>query len=121
MQRHQRLEEDIKIAVSDIILRDVKHPNINGIISVTRVELTPDQKYAKIFISIFNVDDKTKVLNALIKSVGYIRYELGKKVKLRYLPDLEFKLDDSMEYGAHMDQIIDNLEKKEKSQKEEQQ
>lgn len=119
MQRHQRLEEDIKVAISDIILRDVKHPSINGIISVTRVELTPDQKYAKVFISIFNADDKEKVLNALIKSVGYIRYELGKKVKLRFLPDLEFKLDDSMEYGAHMDQLINNLEKSDMSQNKE--
>lgn len=109
MQRHQRLEEDIKIAISEIILRDVKNPNIEGIISITSVELTQDQKYAKVYVSIFNAKDKQKVLNALKKSLSFVRYELGKKVKLRYVPAIELELDNSMEYGEHMDRVINSL------------
>ena len=54
MQRHERLEQDVKIALSDIIMNEVKEPSVTGLISVTDVKITPDQKYAKVYVSILN-------------------------------------------------------------------
>ncbi len=110
MQKHQRLEEDFKIALSDVILHEIKNPNIDGIISVTSVKITPDQKYANAYVSVFNAD-KEKVIISLQKSVGYIKNEVSKKVKMRNIPNITFQIDNSMEYGAKMDKLIDNLKK----------
>ena len=106
MQRHERLEQDVKIALSDIIMNEVKEPSVTGLISVTDVKITPDQKYAKVFISIFGKTNKQKVLDALTKATGFIKKELGSRVRMRNMPSITFELDDSMEYGAHMDKVI---------------
>ena len=106
MQRHERLQQDVKIALSDIIRNDVKEPSVTGLISVTDVKITPDQKYAKVYVSIFFFFYKNKVLEALKKATGFIKMELGKRVRMKNMPAITFELDDSMEYGAHMDKVI---------------
>ena len=106
MQRHERLQQDVKIALSDIIRNDVKEPPVTGLISVTDVKITPDQKYAKVYVSIFGKCNKNKVLEALKKATGFIKMELGKRVRMKNMPAIIFELDDSMEYGAHMDKVI---------------
>ncbi|MNI67785.1 Ribosome-binding factor A [compost metagenome] len=111
MQRHQRLEEDVKIALSNIVSYEIKHPDVTGLLSVTRVQITPDQKYAKVFVSIYNTADNSKVLSALQKSSNFVRHELGQRVKMRILPSIVFELDSSIEYGAHMNKVIDDLKK----------
>ena len=68
MQRHERLEQDVKVALSDIILHEVKNPSVTGLISVTDVKITPDQKYAKVYVSIFGKQNKQKVIDALKKA-----------------------------------------------------
>jgi len=118
MQRHERLEQDVKIALSDIILNEVKEPSVTGLISVTDVKITPDQKYAKVYISIFGKQNKTKVIDALKKASGFIKKELGRRVRMRNIPALLFELDDSMEYGAHMDKVINEVIKKDNENKE---
>lgn len=111
MQKHQRLEEDFKIAISNIIQNDIKNPNVTGIISVTGVSITPDQKYAKVYISIFGVEDKEKVLSSLKKSIGYIKSRIVTMVKLRLVPEIIFEMDNSFEYGAHIDKILKDIKK----------
>ncbi len=106
MQRHERLQQDVKRAISDIIRNDVKEPSVTGLISVTDVKITPDQKYAKVYVSIFGKCSKSKVLEALKKATGFIKMELGKRVRMKNMPSITFELDDSMEYGAHMDKVI---------------
>ena len=93
MQRHERLEQDIKVALSSIITYEVKEPEVSGMISVTDVKVTPDQKYATVYVSIYGKKNK-------------------EKVKMRNIPDLIFKLDNSMEYGEYMDKVIDEVIKK---------
>lgn len=115
MQRHQRLEQDVKVALSQIISYDVKEPSVTGMISVTDVKITPDQKYAKIYISIFGKQNKQKVIDALKKASGYIRSELGRRVRMRNIPSLQFEIDDSIEYGIHMDKVIDEVINKDKN------
>lgn len=115
MQRHERLEQDTKVALSSIVSYEIKDASVEGaIISVTDVQITPDQKYAKVFISIFGKQNKQKVIDALNKASGYIRGSLGNKVKMRNVPALTFALDDSVEYGAHMDKVINEVMKKDK-------
>ncbi len=117
MQRHERLEQDVKIALSDIIMNEVKEPSVTGLISVTDVKITPDQKYATVYVSIYGKTNKNKVVDALTKAKGFIKKELGRRVRMRNIPEITFKLDNSMEYGEHMDKVIkevmdkDNLDK----------
>lgn len=113
MQRAQRLEQDVKVALSKIISYEVKEPSVTGLISVTDVKITPDQKYAKVYVSIFTKGDNKKVLEALKKASGFIRSSLGTKVRMRNIPELHFEIDDSMEYGQKMDKLIDEVVKKE--------
>lgn len=117
MQKHQRLEQDVKVALSNIIAYDVKEPSVTGLISVTDVKITPDQKYAKVYVSVFGKQNKEKVIEALKKATGYIKGELARKVRMRNIPSLQFELDDSIEYGAYMDKVIDEVMKKDEENK----
>ncbi|MDO4282947.1 MAG: 30S ribosome-binding factor RbfA [Clostridia bacterium] len=117
MQRHERLEQDVKFALSEIILNEVKEPSVTGLISVTDVKITPDQKYAKVYVSVFGKQNKTKVIDALKKASGFIKLELGRRVRMRNMPELIFELDDSMEYGAYMDKVIQEVIKKDNENK----
>lgn len=115
MIRHERLEQDVKVALSKIISYEIKDPDVDGMISVTDVKITPDQKYAKVYISIFGKKNKNKVLEALKKASGYIKRELSKKVSMRNIPEIIFELDNSMEYGEHMDKVINDVINKDKN------
>ena len=117
MQRHERLEQDVKIALSDIIMNEVKEPSVTGLISVTDVKITPDQKYAKVYVSIFGKQNKNKVVDALKKATGFIKRELGRRVRMRNMPDITFELDNSIEYGEHMDKVIKEVMEKDNMNK----
>lgn len=108
MERIRRLEQDTKLALSNIINYEVKNKEVDGLISVTDVRITPDQKYMTVFVSIFG-KNSNKVLEGLNKSNGFIKNMLSNKVKFRIMPEITFKIDDSMEYGAKMDKLIDEV------------
>ncbi len=114
MQRIDRLEQDTRLALSNIINYEVKNPDVDGLISVTDVKITPDQKYATVYVSIYG-KKADKVLQGLTKSSGFIKNELSKKVKFRIMPEITFKLDDSINYGAKMDKLIDEVIKTDKN------
>ena len=82
---------------------------MTGLISVTKVKVTNDLKYAKIYVSILNAKDVKETMTALKKSAGFIRSELARKVNLRNTPELLFELDDSLEYGAKIDTILKEI------------
>lgn len=109
-KRMGRIEEEIKRIVSGVIANDLKDPRINSLISVTGVTVSNDLKYANIYVSIFdgkeNHDSTIKLLN---KMKGFIRKELGLKIKLRCIPELTFKLDNSITYGSHIDEILTRI------------
>jgi ribosome-binding factor A len=98
-------------------MNEVKEPSVTGLISVTDVKITPDQKYAKVYVSIFGKQNKNKVVDALKKATGFIKKELGKRVRMRNMPDITFELDNSMEYGEHMDRVIKEVMKKDNMNK----
>ena len=116
MERNRRLEQDAKLALSNIINYEVKNKDVDGLISVTDVKITPDQKYMTVYVSIFG-KSKVKALEGLNKSNGFIKNMLSNKVKFRVMPEITFKIDDSMEYGAKMDKLIDEVVKKDNNEK----
>ncbi|MGI6174896.1 MAG: 30S ribosome-binding factor RbfA [Christensenellales bacterium] len=106
--RMERINEEVKKAVSDIILMEIKDPQVSSICSVTSCEVTNDLKHAKIFVSVLDDEKKRqRSIDALNRAAGFITRELGKRVKLRALPRLSFRLDTNIEYGIHMSKMID--------------
>ena len=106
-----RINEELMKEISHIITYELKNPDATGMISVTRVKITPDLKYAKISVSILNSKNVKETLAGLKKSSGYLRSELAKMVNLRNTPELVFELDESLEYGARIDSILNNIMK----------
>jgi ribosome-binding factor A len=112
--RVRRVAEQIKKDVSSIINSDIKDPRVAGITSVTEVKLTKDLRYASIYVSIYGSEtEKDETLQTLIRATGFIRSEVGRRVRLRYTPEINFFLDKSIEYGAHIEDVIKSLKKEE--------
>ena len=107
--RLNRIDEELKKEISSIISYELKNPRITGLISVTKTKITPDLKYAKVYVSILNSKNLKETFANLKKSSGYIRTEIAKRINLRITPELVFEIDDSMEYGAKIDQILKEI------------
>lgn len=104
-----RINEELKKEISSIISFELKDPNLTGLISVTRAQITPDLKYAKIYVSILNAKSNEKTMKALQDSSGFIRTEIAKRINLRITPQIIFELDDSLEYGAKIESILKEI------------
>ncbi len=104
-----RIEEEYKKELSHIIGYELKNPNVTGLISVTKVKVTNDLKFAKVYVSILNAKNVKETIAGLKKSSGFIRSELARRVNLRNTPELIFELDDSLEYGARIDSILKDI------------
>jgi ribosome-binding factor A len=105
-----RTNDDIQFALSSL-LREIKDPRVQqGMISVTRVETTGDLRYAKVWLSVMGMKDEKEFRRGLKSASGWLRKELGSRVKLRYTPELVFEIDHSIEYGAHINQVISSLD-----------
>ena len=111
-----RIDEEYRKEISQIIGYELKNPNVTGMISVTKVKVTNDLKFAKVYVSILNSKNVKDPLAGLKKSSGYIRSELAKRVNLRNTPELIFELDDSIEYGAKIDSILKEIMPKKEEQ-----
>lgn len=105
-----RTNDDIQRVLASR-LRDVKDPRVQqGMISVTRVETTGDLRYAKVWLSVLGMENEKEFKRGLRSASGWLRRELGSALNLRYTPELVFELDHSIEYGAHISQVIDALD-----------
>ena len=104
-----RIDEELKKEISNVISYDLKNPNITGLISVTKAKITPDLKYAQIYVSILNSKNTKETLAALKKSSGFVRTEVAKRINLRITPEIIFVLDDSIEYGERIDKILKEI------------
>lgn len=109
--RFNRIDEELKKELSNIINYELKNPKVTGMVSVTRAQITPDLKYAKVYVSILNAKSNEETLEGLKQSAGFMRSELAKRINLRITPELVFVLDDSLEYGAKIDSILKDLNK----------
>lgn len=111
--RMERVNEELKKEISSVIDLKLKNPNITGIISVTKVKTSPDLKFARVYISILNSKSKKNTLEGLKNASGFIRSEIARNVNLRYTPELVFEIDDTMEYGAKIENILSEIMPKE--------
>ncbi len=109
MERTERIEEEIKKIVGTLIDNGIKDPRVNGLISVTKVEVSKDMKYCKIYVSMLGTKDKEEALKGLDSAKGVVRKEIGDKIRTFNTPEVKFIYDDSMEYGQHIDNIISSL------------
>ena len=108
--RLSRIEEELKREISNIINYKMKNSNITGMVSVTKVKVSPDLSKARVFVSMIN-SNKKNTLAALKKSSGFIRSEIAHKVNLRTTPELIFEFDETIEYGAKIDNILKDIMK----------
>ncbi len=112
-KRNYRVAEEIKREISAIIKTEVKDPRLTaGVISITGVKMTGDLSYAQVSLSIYSKGQDTdvqEILETVRKSAGFIRTELGKRIRIRHIPQLLFQLDTSMEYGDHINRILKEL------------
>lgn len=116
--RMGRINDDIQLALSSL-LRQVKDPRVQqGMISITRVETTGDLRYAKVWLSVLGELNEKEFKRGLKSCGPWLRRELGASLNLRYTPELVFELDHSMEYGAKISRMIEEIGESEKHDEE---
>ena len=113
-----RVNEELMKALSQIITYELKNPDVTGMISVTRVKVTPDLKYAKVYVSMLNSKSVEKTMQGLKDSAGFMRSQVARMVNLRITPELVFEDDDSIEHGERIDNILKQISEQDKAIKE---
>jgi ribosome-binding factor A len=108
-KRSERLGELVLAEISNLIAREIKDPRI-GFVTFTRIDMSEDLRHAKVFTSIMgSAAEKARALQGLTSATGYIRRHLGRALHLRYTPELTFLIDESLEQGAKIAQILRQL------------
>ena len=105
-QRIDRISEEVRREVDAIIREELGDPRIGGTFSVTRAEVTGDLRYAKIYVSVLEDDRREELMEALKSARGFIRRALGKRMIIRYSPELIFISDKNIEYGVHIAKVL---------------
>lgn len=107
--RQGRINEEMQKELANLI-RNLKDPRIqSSMVTVTGVRATPDLRYAKVYVSVLEKDKAKDVMKGLKSAGGWLRREIGSSLQLRYTPELVFEEDDSIEYGAHMADLLAKL------------
>jgi ribosome-binding factor A len=112
-KRADRVADLLKVEISDILLKQIRDPRI-GTVTITAVEITDDLRYAKVFFVEMGkdqIDDHTR--EGLQKAKGFLKRELGKRLKLRYIPDISFIFDKSFAYGNRIEKLIAEIHRQE--------
>jgi len=108
-RRPQRLALEIRHEISQILFRDLKDRRI-GFVTVTGVELSPDLRHARVYVSTMgSAAEKKTSLDALNHAAGWIRRELGQRIRIKFLPEIVFRADTSQEYGERIDRLLDQI------------
>ncbi len=108
-RRPQRVGHEIQHEISRILLHDMKDRRI-GFITVTGVAMSPDLRHAKVYVSIMGNDsEKESCLDTLRHATGWIRHELGRRIRMKFLPEIVFYADTSQEYGERIDRLLDEI------------
>ena len=114
VSRTERLNSEFQREICDVILRRLKNPLVTEMVSVVKVDVSPDLAHAKVFLSVFSVSEvkKQATFNAIKCDAKRIRHELSKTMRIRTIPELHFILDDSMEYSAKISSLINKVGEK---------
>ena len=110
--KNTRINMEVQRELSEIIRSGIKDPRIHPMTSVVAVEVTPDLKYCKAYISVLGDEEAAKAsVEGLRSASSYVRRELARRVNLRNTPEIKFILDQSIEYGVNMSKLIDEVTK----------
>lgn len=110
--RPERLAEAIKKEMSDLLLNELKDPRI-GFATITGVDVSSDLKYAKIFVSVLgNHEQRVSTMRVLTKAQGFVRTELGHRIRLRQVPEISFYLDESLDHGVRVMELLEEVKSK---------
>lgn len=114
--RISRINEEIQRELSEQFRR-LKDPRVSqtGMVSITRVDTTGDLRYARIYVSALDKSQEKEVLKGLKSAAGFLRRELGRSLQLRYTPELQFVADDSIQHGAHILEILRQVERQDEA------
>ncbi|MBA3957171.1 MAG: 30S ribosome-binding factor RbfA [Parachlamydiaceae bacterium] len=110
-QRTERLNSLLKEVLSDVIRKDVRNPHVKELLTVTRVDISKDLHYAKVYVSVIGTpEDKEATINALQSAAGFIAVNASKKVVMRYFPALTFRLDDAVDKHMRIEKILEEIQ-----------
>jgi ribosome-binding factor A len=109
-KRSARVADQMKVEIADILMRKVKDPRI-GFVTVTEVAVADDLRNATVFISVYNADRST-MLKALEGASPFIRSELGRRMRMKFIPELIFRYDDSLERGNHIMELLRHIDER---------
>ncbi len=110
-KRSQRVSDLLRREIADIIIYRLKDPRI-GFITVTGVDVTDDIKIARVYVSIFQDEERKTTLEILNSAKSFIRSELSKRLRMKFIPSIEFRLDTSIEYGSRIEKLLKEIEGK---------
>lgn len=111
--RTDRISDQVRREVDQIIRNQLNDPRIAGTFSITRAEVTRDLRYAKIYVSILEEDKADGVMAALKGAAGFVRRELGRSMAIRYTPEIIFQRDQNIAYGVHIADVLNKVRAKE--------
>ncbi len=116
ISRNDRLNGEFQKEIYEIISRRLKNPLVTEMFSILRVDCSRDLSYAKVYVSVYSTDEgkKKATFDAIASDAKKIRYELAKVIRARTVPELNFVLDDSMEYGDKMEKLFKSINEGEK-------
>ncbi len=116
VNRTDRLNSSLKEVISEVIKREVRNPHVNELVTITRVEITKDLHYAKVYVSVIGTPEvKVETIAALNSAAGFIAVNSSKKVVMRYFPALTFKLDDSADKHMRIQTLLTEISEEQKS------
>ena len=116
--RIERVNNLIRREISELIQYELRDPRLQSFVTVTEVSTSADLKYAKIFVSSMSgKQDEKNILEVLNSATGFLRTELAGKIRIRRIPELSFHWDDSIERGAHIDELIDRVSSEKDSER----
>lgn len=118
-ERTDRIASEVMREVERIIREDVSDPRTQCMFSITHVDVTRDLRYAKVYVSVYEEEKRQPMMKALQSAAGFIRHNVGRRVQLRYTPELLFELDTTIEYGVHIASLLNQVRKTEGSQSDE--
>ncbi len=108
--RNERVRKTLMKEIADIIQKELKDSRIHGVVSITDIEISHDNSFAKVYYSVFASDnDKELTIKAITDNTPKIRFEVGKRVRLRLTPELRFIPDDSLERGSNVTELINKI------------
>ncbi len=107
-RRTERINEQLREEISDLVMRQLKDPRIGGLVTITEVDVSADLSHAKVFVSVLGtVDEKKSTMKALAAAAGFLQRALRHRLTIRRMPELAFIADDSIEHGARILSLLD--------------